>query len=318
MAKGGPSVGDKTREYDYRASQASDYLDALNNDMISPQRHGLWERFMGALPKAEEEKSGLQNQLSGLAGRYGQFADTGGYSPGDLANIRARSISPIRSVYSRSLAELDRHKALQGGYMPNYAAARSRFAREQGQLTSDATTNAEAAIGEMKQRGRLAGMAGLGNTIGQGSQLYGATPGLAEMFGQGALQSTGQALNLGGLRNQLTGNLIGASMGRPTGWGLQDWAKFGGNALGTIGTVFSDENMKENISEIKTSEIIDKFRSLPIKRWKYIGDDEEHVGPMAQDWKKIFNKGDGKTIKLVDVIGETLALSKALAENAGV
>lgn len=318
MAKGGQSENDKTREYDYRANQSDKYLQAVLDDMVSPQRHGLWERFMGELPRAEAEKSGIQNQLSGLAGKYGQFADTGGYSPEDIANIRARAISPIRSVYSRSLAELDRHKALQGGYMPNYAAARAKMAREQSYATSDATTNAEAAIAEMRNKGKLAGLAGMGDTIGQGANLYRSTPGLAGMFGQGAMDSTGQALQLGGLRNQLTGNLIDASMGRKPGWGISDWAKFGGNALGSIGTVFSDKNMKEDITDVKTAEIIDKFRSLPIKRWKYKGDDEEHVGPMAQDFQKVFNKGDGRTIKLVDVIGETLALGKALAENANV
>lgn len=166
-----------------------------------------------------------------MSGRYGNllnqwqgFANTGGYSEGDKANIRARAVSPIRSIYSSARRELDRGRALQGGYAPGLATAYGRLAREQGQLASDATTNAEAAIAEMVQRGKLAGLGGmtsglgnmgstLGGLLGGRTSAYGATPGLSNMFGNQMLQSMGQQLQMGGLQNQLGLGLINAQLG---------------------------------------------------------------------------------------------------------
>lgn len=275
---------------------ATRYPTALLNDVVSPQMHTFWNNYKSALPQAQAQQGDIMS-------RFGRFADTGGFSEGDKANIRARAISPIRSVYSRSLAELDRHKALQGGYMPNYAAARSRFARDQGQLTSDATTNAEAAIAQMVQQGKLAGMGGMLST-------YGATPGMADMLGRQALQSSGQGLDLGRLYAMI------ADMNNNKK-GI-DWAKWGsmiGSGLMAAG-MMSDRNMKKDIEETDASSAIDKFRKLKLYNWKYKGDNTTYTGPMAQDFKATFGKGDGRRIKLVDVIGETLALGKALAEEA--
>ena len=153
------------------------------------------------------------------------WADTGGLSAGDKANIRSRAISPIRSVYSNAHRELDRSRALQGGYSPGYTTALGRFNREQGQLTSDATTNAEAAIAEMVQKGKLAGMGGM-------SSMYGATPGLADMFGRQALQGQSNLLQGSNLQNQLAELMVKGQIGQGSMAGFP-WAK----TLGTIGSI---------------------------------------------------------------------------------
>src|SRR5262245_47648006 len=72
---------------------------------------------------------------------YNEFRQTGGFSADDLSNIRSRSVSPFRSVYSGAQRELDRNRALQGGYSPNYAAASAKMAREMSQGLSDANRN---------------------------------------------------------------------------------------------------------------------------------------------------------------------------------
>lgn len=89
------------------------------------------------------------------------FLKDGGLSQEDLASMRARALSPVRSVYSNARREVDRSAALSGGYAPNRIAALARMSREQGQTTADAATNAEAGIVGMRQQGRLAGMQGL-------------------------------------------------------------------------------------------------------------------------------------------------------------
>jgi hypothetical protein len=92
---------------------------------------------------------------------YRQFAQTGGFSPEDLANIRARSMSPVRAVYANALQNVNRQRALQGGYSPNYGALTARLAREQSMSQADAAINREANLAEMVQRGRLAGLGGM-------------------------------------------------------------------------------------------------------------------------------------------------------------
>lgn len=105
--------------------------------------------------------SGGGNPYSEVMSGYRQFAETGGFSPEDLANIRARSVSPIRAVYQNALQNVNRQRALQGGYSPNYGALTARLAREQSMGQSEAAINREANLAEMVQRGRLAGLGGM-------------------------------------------------------------------------------------------------------------------------------------------------------------
>lgn len=239
---------------------------------------------------------GTLGDYSGLMNRWSEFADTGGYSPETLAAIRSRAISPIRSIYSNAQRNLNQTRALQGGYSPGYSTALGRFNREQGQLTSDATTNAEAAIGQLVQSGRLAGLGGM-------SGMYSATPGLANMFGNQMLQSQQNALGLvGAQQNQ------GQMKGFP--WG----SVLSGIGAG-IGAWASDKNLKTDIEEVSNKDIVEKFKKLKIYEWRYKGDKEKHIGPMAQDFQRIFGKGDGKSISVIDAIGTSLAMNKALAER---
>ena len=110
----------------------------------------------GATPNAEQQAG------------YSEFAKTGGFSPTDLGNIRARALSPVRAVYANAQRNVNRQRSLQGGYSPGFGALTARMSREQGQETSDAATNAEAGISEMVQKGRLAGLAGLQGSGGGG------------------------------------------------------------------------------------------------------------------------------------------------------
>jgi hypothetical protein len=138
-----------------------------------------------------------QGQSADIMGRYGQFADTGGFSPADLANIRARAVSPVRAVYANAQANLNRQKAIQGGYSPGFAAATGRMAREQGQAVSDASTGAESNIAQMVQSGKLAGIGGMNSN-------YSATPGMANMVGNQALESSQQQIGQQSSGNQMT------------------------------------------------------------------------------------------------------------------
>lgn len=150
---------------------------------------------------------GAIGDYGNIQGQLQNFATTGGYTPQDIANIRARAVSPIRSVYSSARRDLDRQRSLQGGYQPGRATALGRFAREQGQATADATTNVEAALAQMINQGRRFGLSGMAG-------MYGTTPGLASTFGSQALQA--QALE-NAMARGMTADQIAASQ-LPGAW----------------------------------------------------------------------------------------------------
>ncbi len=164
---------------------------------------------------------------------YGNFADTGGFSPQDIQSIRARSIAPIRSMQDRNNQEIQRQAAIRGtGYSPNTTAALSKVNRDSAYAAGDTATNAEAMIAQLMQQGKLYGAGGLASTgladqsnitsnrgldlsaihgiagnqlqgLAGKTQLYGTTPGLTNTFGQQVLGSSAQGLQGTGLQNQL-------------------------------------------------------------------------------------------------------------------
>lgn len=92
---------------------------------------------------------------------YTDFSKTGGYSPTDMANLRARGVSPIRAAYANAEREVGRQRSLQGGYSPNAFAVQAKMAREMGQANADAVQNVEAGIIDKRNTGRISGLEGM-------------------------------------------------------------------------------------------------------------------------------------------------------------
>lgn len=70
----------------------------------------------------------------------------------------------------------------------------------------------------------------------------------------------------------------------------------------------SDVNKKEDFTKLNGTDLLQKISSLPITKWRYKGSDEYHIGPMAQDFHKLFGLGtDDKGISTVDPAGIALA-----------
>ena len=64
---------------------------------------------------------------------------------------------------------------------------------------------------------------------------------------------------------------------------------------------------------------MEKVAELPISQWSYEAQDEsiEHIGPMAQDFYRLFNLGeDDRHINTLDPDGIALAAIKALYEKS--
>lgn len=102
--------------------------------------------FQGYTPgQSQYSQSGdVTRSLANLSG----LSDTGGYSEQDKSDLRARGVSPIRSIYSSAQQGLDRQRSLQNGYSPNYTAAASKMTRELSDQVSGGIQNVNAGIAQ--------------------------------------------------------------------------------------------------------------------------------------------------------------------------
>jgi hypothetical protein len=73
---------------------------------------------------------------------------------------------------------------------------------------------------------------------------------------------------------------------------------------------FSDRNLKKDIAPSALN-ALDGIRRLDISQWKYRGEDDPHLGPMAQDFQRVFGLGNGRVIMSVDALG---VMFKAIQE----
>jgi hypothetical protein len=80
-----------------------------------------------------------------------------------------------------------------------------------------------------------------------------------------------------------------------------------------------DSTLKQNIREVNYQKILEKVAELPISQWSYKAQDEsiEHIGPMAQDFYRLFGLGeDDKHICTLDPDGVALAAIKGLYQRS--
>jgi len=88
---------------------------------------------------------------------------------------------------------------------------------------------------------------------------------------------------------------------------------------GSAWVALSDSTAKHSIRPVDGMEVLEKLEQLNIHRWKYKaqGDGADHIGPMAQDFYRLFQVGeDDKHISTLDPDGVALAAAKALyAQN---
>lgn len=160
MAKGDPRLGGSGTGYFPAIYQSALAQTAEDYDKIMSNYDAAAESIRNKknsplTPQTAEYQPGSD---------YGELKDiaaTGGFSGSNIADIRERGISPIRSVYANADREMNRQKNLSGGYAPNMPAAKAKMARDMSSLISGQTTNINAGIGEAIQRGKLAGATAL-------------------------------------------------------------------------------------------------------------------------------------------------------------
>lgn len=129
----------------------------------------------------------------------------------------------------------------------------------------------------------------------------------ADITGPTALQYQGQ-LNAYNQQqasnNALMGGLFGLGGSLGLGALMSPW----------MGKFLSDKNVKEDKRKVDTAAVLRGLKKMPVSTWRYIGEEERHMGPMAQDFAKQFG-GDGHTIDVPSAFGVSFAAIKALADK---
>ncbi|MGB3074384.1 MAG: tail fiber domain-containing protein, partial [Chitinophagales bacterium] len=83
-----------------------------------------------------------------------------------------------------------------------------------------------------------------------------------------------------------------------------------------VWTDISDASKKENITELDKNLFLEKIQQLKISKWMYTGTrDEYHIGPMAQEFHKLFEVGDDSSISSMDKTGVLFLGIQALADE---
>jgi hypothetical protein len=135
-------------DYDKIMAQYDDLVKSYTNPTTAQAKYNPITQKLQDYNQSEDVTKSLAD-LSNLA-------TTGGYSEADIANIRERDISPTRSIYANAQQNVERQRALSGGYSPNFGAVQAKMAREEADKIGDITTSANAGIAQNVAANKLA------------------------------------------------------------------------------------------------------------------------------------------------------------------
>lgn len=79
----------------------------------------------------------------------------------------------------------------------------------------------------------------------------------------------------------------------------------------------SSRALKTAFTQIDETALLAKLSRLDILKWRYKSEpaSAEHIGPMAEQFQKVFDLGDGKHLEMVDTTGIAFASIQALASQ---
>lgn len=89
-----------------------------------------------------------------------------------------------------------------------------------------------------------------------------------------------------------------------------------GLTTGGAWTNACDSTLKTDIQFVNTKDLLSQLMQLPISKWRYTGTNEYHIGPMAQDFHRLFGVGvNDRSISTVDPAGIALAAAQQLHQQ---
>lgn len=249
----------------------------------------------------------------------------------NIARRQGIAGAAVTQAFSNAREQQNRNLS-RFGLNPNsgaFAAANERLTNEQALGVAGARTGA--AFQTMDDAIRLRGnAAGLGRNMPNTALGYfglanqsGGMAGAQSLAGMEGMRANagfmGQGFGIGGQLNSSAANIYGQDFNaRMAGFDSQMRLLAGlGQAAGTAAgyAAMSSKDMKEDKKPVKEGKALRGIKELDIDSWNYKGDPEKHVGPYAEDFKREFGLGTGKTIAFQDAIGVTMKAVQDLAEE---
>jgi len=221
---------------DSQGGLAQNWLNNTRNNLV-PQNQDLQNRAQVAYDRGDRDYSNIQTGLNdyisknydpstyGAYGGYKDFSETGGFTPEQVAAMRARGEGAVRSTFDASKRRLEQQNRIMGGSSTARTAALAKLTRDTAHEVGDADISLEAQLADSIRSGKLAGLSGMTNidsdrmrnALGgfQGlTSAYGTKPGMADMYGGLLNQSNSQMIDMQELQQKLAEMIIDAQLGR--------------------------------------------------------------------------------------------------------
>lgn len=252
------------------------------------RRTGMQEQAFRQGMAGIGQRAGLQGQefqqgLSGVGQRAGlqnQYFQQGQADVSQRAGLQGQG-------FEQGMAGVGQRAGLQGQEFQQGMAGFQAGGDRQNQLFQQGLARLGAQQQVRQQnlneiQAMLAGQQVGQNVEGQGQNLGSFfAPSNIDVLGAAGLEQSGDLAEWQAQQNQTQGNLSG---------------------LGSIlGGMFCSREYKENNRPAES--ILPRLNQLKVEAWNYIGDDQTHVGPYAEDFRDLFGLGDGKQIPIVDLFG---------------
>ena len=240
--------------------------------------------------------------------------------------------SDITRFLKEGLTQLREELAPQLGLRPGDTPILDRggravaeSARQQGQLVRDLRGQQfSTRLGFPLQRAGVLGGLNLGQqNIGQSIKEFQANLKQSAFINRLQLASgkaaaglglaTGSAPNIGPVFSAIGGTVTG----RDPSQGLlnltEGFANVGEGAKGFAAA--SARALKNTQGPVDGAAILAALGRIPVERWTYKGEDTDHIGTFAEDFREAFGVGDGATINMIDAVGVLMAAVQELARN---
>ena len=311
-----PDIGEATRE------SIEAQIEALPAIYGAQMEYGpkLLEQDIEAMrkyaPEMAELYTGLQEQYrerlspgwyelyKGVSGRAGEGLGLGGEIPPEL---REKYQEEIRAAQS---ARGTAYSPISASGEASALAGLSEQTRQQRMAQAAAVLGIAMPTGVPVQQTGMPSPISTPNTQSMIGNIYQGYGSYAPAYAQ-ASEAGSQGFGFG----DIFGGMVDLGVGA-MGAGLLGG---GGNAmlLPAMAGLMSDKNAKENFEEVDSKDVLKLLAKLKVSKWNYKGDNKRHIGPMAQDFKKLFAVGtDDKHIDVIDAIGVLIAAVQQLEKRA--
>lgn len=294
---------------DYAAYQKGTFRPLEQSIVDDANTYDTPERQEAAASKAT---AGVEMSLASQRGIANRELERSGVTPGSGKQLALAGAMDIGSAKLKAGAASAARTQVE-----TIGAAKKMDAASLGRgLASSQATSASLALNQGNSS--AANMASIGGITGQGAALVnsgytGAQSGLAN-----AASTYGSIAQQQNASNNSSSGLFGA-LGSVAG-------QYAGSVAGSaqLASIFSDENLKEEIEPVDENAALAAVEKTPVKSWAYkagtLPDDggKKHVGPMAQDVKKTMGAKvapGGKKIDVVSMLGTQMAAIQGLSKK---